>query len=173
MNKLILIIMFLLLCPSLILAEEESGISDEDADNYKASSSIGHDMFLDVYNEYGCNYRLASLLMAFKYMNMGMEVIKDVPNWYGTAGLALFYKHENKYKYHLDTKEMFYPSVQVLKGMLDGYKLGYMEAIKQYTEGDFTGIADTIPERYEKYLEEKKEKQLKQKENQADRKEKR
>ncbi len=135
-----------------------------------ASYHIGHDMFQDVYREYGHNYRLSSFFKAFGYDNLAEEVLEDVPNLHGDFGLELFYKHKNKYKYYLDTAEMFFPSVQILNSMVDGYQLGYTEATERYKGKDLSSIADIVPKMYEEYLERKKGKQLKQKDNQTDRK---
>ncbi len=176
MNKLIpAIILVLLLSPSMALAEEQQppSFSDEerkDLDNVNAFYNIGYDMFQDVYREYGHNYRLSSFFRALGYENLAKEVLKDVPNLHGDFGLDLFYKHEDKYKYHSGTAEMFFPSVQILNSMVDGYQLGYTEATERYKGKDLSSIADIVPKMYEEYLEIKKGKQLKQKDNQTDRK---
>ena len=174
MNKLILaIILVLLLSPSMALAEEQQppSFSDEerkDLDNVNASYHIGHDMFQDVYREYGHNYRLSSFFKAFGYDNLAEEVLEDVPSL--NDSLTVYYKYENKYKHHLGTAERYFSSVQVLKGVVVGYNIGFEEALKLFAR---EGMVEAVPGMYEDYLEAKKEKQLKQDDNQADRKEER
>ena len=174
MNKLILaIVLVLLLSSSMALAEEQQppSYSDKerkDLDNINASYNIGCDMFWDVYKEYGFNYRLSAIFKAFGYKNLAEEVLKDVPSL--NDSLTVFYKYENKYKHHLGTVERYLSSVQVLKGVVVGYSIGFEEALKLFARED---LVEAVPGMYEDYLEAKNEKQLKRKDNQAERKEKR
>ncbi len=174
MNKLILaIILVLLLIPSMVSAEEQQypPLIDEELkilDNANASYQIGQDMFRDVWKEYGVNYDMAAFFMAFGYKNLSEEVLKDVPSFTTDYGFALFYKHENKYKYHSSTIEMAFLSIKVLTGFTAGYEIGHSGAVLKYVKYAEKDIADTIPKMYEEYLEDKKKKQLKQKDDQID-----
>ena len=160
MKKLILIIMFLLLCPSLILAEEETSfIANED--DIITSESIAMDMFYyDIYEEYGLALRLWSFLAATGYDSLAEEVSKDVKNVFDDSFFSnLFYKHNKKYKYSTNDEEMVLLSVLSLNNIVKGYRLGILDSLKMTFDANKDAadlVKDVAPRLYEKYLEDKK-----------------
>lgn len=122
MNKLILIIIFLLLYPSLILAEEET-LFIQNEDDIITSESIAMDMFYhDIYKNYGESLRLWSFLAATRHNNLAEEVSKDVKNVFDDGFFPdLFYKHNEKYKYSTSDEEMLLLSVHALNNIVIGY----------------------------------------------------
>lgn len=172
MNKLILaIILILLLSPSIVSAKEKQEPLSDDAiiTRFTTPYNIGKDMFMDVYEEYGYQYRLFSIFNAFGYENLAKEVLKDTPVL--AVQVDLFHKHEKKYKYDIAPEEMFTISVQILEGLISGYTIGYKYALKMWVvEKDMGLTSDIVPKMYEEYLEGKKRKQLKQKDGSIDRK---
>ena len=83
MKRPILIIMFLLLCPSLTSAGEEDGVVEESKMNYIeniiASNKIARDIFIhEAYSIYADPIRLSALLSATGYKNLSAEVMNDV-----------------------------------------------------------------------------------------------
>ena len=174
MNKLILaIILVLLLIPSMVLAEEQqyTPLSDEDherigknTDDYNVAYEIGLDIFKDVYKKDGVNHRLSAILRAYGYKNLSGKVLEDLSDFGSDYYIDLFYKHNAKHKYHIGNEEMFFLSILCLEGILHGYRLGFLEVLSQFPE---INMADIAPKMYEKYLEDKKKEQLKQKDDQT------
>ncbi len=115
MKRLILIIMILLLCPPLVLAEAETSFIQNE-DDTTISESIAMDMFYyDLYKKYGETLRLWSFLAATGHNNLAEEVSKDVKNVFDDRFFAdLFYKHNEKYKYATSDEEM--PSPDAARG---------------------------------------------------------
>ena len=160
MKELILIVMFLLLCPSLVLAEEEESFLQNEND-IMASESIAMDMFYyDVYEEYGLALRLCSFLAATGHDNLAEEVSEDVKNVLDNSFLSnLFYKHNKKYKYYTNDEEMVLLSILSLNNILNGYRLGILDSLKMTFDANKDAadlVKDVAPGLYEKYLEDKK-----------------
>ena len=160
MKKLILIVIFLLLCPSLVLAEEEESFLQNEND-IMASESIAMDMFYyDIYEEYGLALRLCSFLAATGHDNLAEEVSEDVKNVLDNSFFTnLFYKHNKKYKYYTNDEEMVLLSVLSLNNILKGYRLGILDSLKMTFDANKDAadlVKDVAPRLYEKYLEDKK-----------------
>ncbi len=160
MKKLILNIMFLLLCPSLIFAEEETSFSQNE-DDIMTAESIAMDMFYyDIYDEYGLALRLGSFLAATGYNNLAEEVSKDVKNVFDDSFFSnLFYKHNEKYKYSTNDEEMVLLSALALNNIVKGYRLGILDSLKMTFDANKDAadlVKDVAPRLYKKYLEDKK-----------------
>jgi len=160
MKIFILIIMFLLLCPSLILAKEETSFLQQEND-IMASESIAMDMFYyDIYDEYGLALRLCSFLTATGHDSLAKEVSKDIKNVFDESFFSdLFYKHNKKYNYSTNDEEMALLSVLVLNNIVKGYRLGILDSLKMTFDANKDAadlVKDVAPRLYEKYIEDKK-----------------
>ena len=93
MKKIILVIMFLLLCPSLILAEKETSFIQNE-DDIITSESIAMDMFsYDIYKKYGEALRLWAFLAATGHNNLAEEISKEAKHIFDDSLFPnLFYK---------------------------------------------------------------------------------
>ncbi|MHC4270303.1 MAG: hypothetical protein ACYSTS_17840 [Planctomycetota bacterium] len=163
MKKLILIIMFLLLCPSFVLAEEKGDNYDEGiikrAENMIALRSIATDIFAyEIRERYEEAYRLWALLEETGYKDFAQEVLNDVRldkifeyDW--------FYKHNKKYKYNIDDRTMLELMFPILDGMIAGYRMGIITTLSVIFAQDedlAERYKNSVPEQSKKYLEDKK-----------------
>jgi hypothetical protein len=165
MKNLILIIMFLLLCPALVLAEGEGSIDDisvaKDYGNQDASILIANDIFLNEFiKEYGYTSRLWALLRKTGYPNLAEEVLKKVildkhvgpySNW--------FYKHNKKHKYNADDDDMLEMVLITLQVERVGYQMGLAQSLSmvfQMYENVAVELKDSALQLYEIYLEDTK-----------------
>ncbi len=177
MKKLILIIMFLLLCPPLVLAETETSFIQNEDDTI-TSESIAMDMFYyDLYKKYGEALRLWSFLAATGHNNLAEEVSKDVKNVFDDRFFSdLFYKHNEKYKYSTSDEEMRLLSVLALNNIVKGYRLGTLDSLRMIFEANKDAadlVKDVAPGLYDEYLEKKKKTEEEENENREHENEKR
>ena len=177
MKRLILIIIFLLLCPPLVLAEAETSFIQNEDDTI-TSESIAMDMFYyDLYKKYGEALRLWSFLAATGHNNLAEEVSNDVKNVFDDRFFSdLFYKHNEKYKYSTSDEEMRLLSVLALNNIVKGYRLGTLDSLRMVFEANKDAadlVKDVAPRLYEEYLEEKKKTEEGENENREPENEKR
>jgi hypothetical protein len=159
MKRLILIIMFLLLCPSLVLAAEETSFIQNEED-ITTSESIAMDMFhYDLYEKYGEALRLWSFFAATGHNDLAEEVSNDVKSVFDDRFFSdLFYKHNEKYEYSTGDEEMLLLSVLSLNNIVKGYRLGTLDSLRMIFEENKDAadlVKDAAPRLYEKYLENK------------------
>ena len=160
MKRFILIIMFLLLCPSLVLAEAETSFIQNKNDTI-TSESIAMDMFYyDLYKKYGEALRLWSFLAATGHNNLAEEVSKETKNVFDDRSFPdLFYKYSEKYKYSASDEEMLLLSVNALNNIVKGYRLGTLDSLRMIFDANKDAadlVKDVAPRLYEEYLEKKK-----------------
>ncbi len=166
MKNSILIIVFLLLCPSLVLAEEDCSISDSEKikANYEASISIANEIFfyqfMDIEGDggnYGKTVRMYALLFASGYKNLAEKVLEEekLDNY----SLDMFDEYKEKYKYYGKNSEFFSMVNSNMASLLTGYRLGMINIISvvfathQNVAGDYKAVALGM---YEDYLEDKR-----------------
>ncbi len=158
MRKLIITIMFLLLFPSLVLAEEKSVASDEEV-NHKVSRNIANKIFLnEFWRKYKHFYIVEALLWAAGHENFADEVSKDEPPD-DYVDLELFLKYSKNYKYTASDSDMFLSVFVILDGMERGYKMGMhdvLDLIVNTQKEVAYGWKVWAPQLYEEYLEAKK-----------------
>jgi hypothetical protein len=167
MKNLILIIVFLLLCPSLILAEEEGIISDGDKikANYEASINIANEIFLYKFvglegggGNYGKTVRMYALLFVTGYKNLAEKVLEEekLDNYYS---LDVFDEYKEKYKYYGKDSEFASMVNSNMASLMTGYRLGMINILSvvftthNNVAGDYKAVA---LEMYEDYLEDKR-----------------
>ena len=160
MKKLSLVIMFLLLCPLLILAEEETSFVQNE-DDIITSESIAMDMFsYDIYKKYGEALRLWAFLTATGHNNLAEEVSKEAKHVFDDSSFPdLFYKHNKKYKYSTSDEEMLVLSDIALKNIVKGYRLGTLDSLRMIFDANKDAadlVKDGAPRLYKEYLEKKK-----------------
>jgi len=167
MKSLILIIMFLLLCPSLVLAEEEGIISDDDKikANYEASINIANEIFLYKFmgleggeGNYGKSVRMYALLFVTGYKNLAEKVLDEekLDNYYS---LDVLDEYKEKYKYYGKDSEFVSMVNSNIAGLMTGYRLGMINILSVVfathtgVAGDYKAVALGM---YEDYLEDKR-----------------
>ncbi len=160
MKRVILIIMFLLLCPFFVLAEEETSFIQNE-DDIITSESIAMDMFsYDLYKKYGEALRLWSFLAATGHNNLAEEISHNVKNVFGDRFFSdLFYKHNQKYEYSSSDEEMLLLSVLSLNNIVKGYRLGTLDSLRMIFDANEDAadlVKDVAPRLYKEYLEKKK-----------------
>ncbi|MBS1258229.1 MAG: hypothetical protein MAG551_01282 [Candidatus Scalindua arabica] len=169
MKNLILIIVFLLLCPSLVLAEEEGSISDGDKikANYEASINIANEIFLYQFMDtegdggnYGKTVRMYALLFVTGYKNLAEKVLEEEKLDSYSLDVFDFDKYKEKYKYYGKDSEFFSMVNSNMASLLTGYRLGMINmlsvvfATHTNVAGDYKVVA---LEMYEDYLEDKRQ----------------
>ncbi len=164
MKKLILIIMFLLICSSLVLADIESpvtqGVTKED---FKVSHFIVGDMFLDgMWRDRCCaNLRLGAFLAAAGYDDFSKDVINDAFDAYNDFNFVstLFYKYNKKYKYSISDENMLFLTYHTLLSFMKAYVVATIDSLEKIFR-DHKDIADYYKNNarkgYDDYLEIKK-----------------
>ncbi|MHC4270074.1 MAG: hypothetical protein ACYSTS_16645 [Planctomycetota bacterium] len=129
MKKLILIIMFLLLCPSLILAEKKTSILQGN-DNIIASLSIVNDMLRDIINENQNAYFKIASLYAIGYKDLANQVQENsvIDDQFVTDS---FIKHSDKYKYSISNDyDMYLLCHRSIKNYIGGYIQGMTQSLR-------------------------------------------
>jgi len=127
MKKLILVII-LLLCPSLILAEEKLGSNGDEArltaEDLNTSMRIAYDIFVDdVRKKHGHALNLGAILLAIGNKELPEKVLIDVnPN--NIIDFDLFSKYSRLYDYNISDKDMFTMVTASLNSMINFYKAG-------------------------------------------------
>ena len=160
MKKIILVIMFLLLCPSLILAEKETSFIQNE-DDIITSESIAMDMFsYDIYKKYGEALRLWAFLAATGHNNLAEEISKEAKHIFDDSLFPnLFYKYNKKYNYSISDEEMLLLSDIALNNIVKGYRLGTLESLRMIFDANKDAadlVKDVAPRLYEEYLEKEK-----------------
>ena len=166
MKNLILIIVFLLLCPSLVLAEEKGSISEDDKikSNYEASISIANEIFLYEFMDleggganYGKTVRMYALLFVSGYKNLAEKVLEEekLDNYYS---LDVFDEYKEKYKYYGKDSEFASVVNSNMASLMTGYRLGMINILSVVfaTHNDVADDYRAVAlEMYEDYLEDK------------------
>lgn len=159
--------MFLLLCPSLVLAEEKSVFLDEyikeKVEGSLTPRNIANDIFVkNILEKYGYALGLCSLLHAVGYKELAGEVLEDLEkksDFYCFPGSDTFLKQSKKYKYTASDEDMALQTFMVLEGFKKGYTLGladgYITMINRENKDLYKKNALIL---YDKYLEEKSKK---------------
>ncbi len=133
MKKLILIIMFLLLCPSLILAEEKAGSNGNraglTAKDLNTSMRIAYDIFIDdVRKKHGHAFNLGAIFLAIENEELAEKVLVDInPN--DIIDFNLFSKYSRLYGYNISDSDMFTVVIASLHGMTNFYKAGMADIL--------------------------------------------
>ncbi len=130
--KLIIIIMFLLLCASLTLAEEKVDISDEARLSYKdvnTSMRIAYDIFVeDVRKKHVHAFCTGSILLSIGNKELAEKVLVDVKT-NDIVDFDLFSKHSKLYNYIVSDSEMFKMVVAAVDNMMNFYKAGMVDIL--------------------------------------------
>ena len=132
MKKLILIII-LLLCPSLILAEEKMGSNIDEArltaQDLNTSMRIAYDIFVDdIRKKHGHAFNLGAILLAIENKELAEKVLVDV-KINDIVDFDLFYKYSRLYNYNVSDNEMFTMVIASLHGMMNFYKAGMVDIL--------------------------------------------
>ena len=101
----IIVIMFVLLCSSLVSAEEEPRLF-KDANNFNVATAITLDMYEDFYDKNWRALRMFSYLYATGYIKRATEVSNDIKEKMRSFIRNSFSKHNKKYKYSMSDELM-------------------------------------------------------------------
>jgi hypothetical protein len=158
MKKLILIII-LLLCPSLILAEEKTGSNIDEArltaQDLNTSMGIAYDIFVDdIRKKYGHAFNLGAILLSIENKELAEKVLVDI-NTNNIVDFDLFSKYSRLYDYNISDNDMFTMVIASLNSMINFYKAG-MNDVLILTFKRHKDIADSYkkdaPKLYKEYL---------------------
>ena len=188
MKHLILIIMFLLICPSLILAEEKGkslevqpktleeaiarfgGVITETrykkAENLVAASSIANSIFNDIMEEYQVTLVIGAVLHATEYNALAEELLKEINIKKILLDLDYVHKYSKEYKYTADDTLLLTDIYVILSEIKGSYIQGMAEGMASifHVHKDLAKeYKDTAPQLYEMYLDNKKKAEEKEK----------
>jgi hypothetical protein len=132
MKRLILIIMFLLLYPSLILAEEQGDNSDEarlSTEDVNTSVRIAYDIIAeDVLKKHVHAFRTGAILLAIGNKELAEKVLVDVKT-NDIVDFDLFSKHSRLYNYNVSDNEMFAMVINSVHNLMNFYKSGMVDIL--------------------------------------------
>ncbi len=124
--------MFLLLCASLTLAEENVDTSDETRLSYEdvnTSMRIAYDIFVeDVRKKHVHAFCTGSILLSIGNKELAEKVLVDVKT-NDIVDFDLFSKHSKLYNYIVSDSEMFKMVVAAVDNMMNLYKAGMVDIL--------------------------------------------
>lgn len=165
MKPLVLIIVLLLLCPSLVLAEKKDtfniSIEKINQETMDTVNNISSKVFSEVVNvKHGEALRVWAILFATGYDNLANEIMENI-NLFDGIDIDLFDKYSKEYQINLMDSSIYKLVVLDLVSFIGGYKVGMIEVLKTVFKinKDVANLyKEMAPQLYEDYLEEKKKK---------------